>query len=189
MKKLKDIVSRLGYKENSPFKESSFLEINTPTGQITMKGVKIPLLAISNKNEKKIMLPEQEYQFKGDNVLEIPLKLKCGGKMKKRYASGGMINGMNPEEFLSQSANTLNNVNMGIETIGNIGSQIGDAIVPGLGTAIQGGTKLLQLGVQGVDAIFNANKRKQANAMIALKQKDLLTQQINNKVKQSVGYI
>jgi hypothetical protein len=185
MNKLTDIVSRLGYKKDSPFANQKSLEINSPNGNITMKGVDKVLLGISNKGEKKVMLPEKEYKFKGDKILEIPLFM-CGGKT--RYNSGGKINGMNPEEFLDKSANRINTVNMGLETVGNLGT-VADSFVPGLGTAIQGGTKLLQLGVQGVDTLLNGDKRKQANEMLALQQKDMLTQQLNNKIKSSVGYI
>lgn len=49
--------------------------VPTKNGEITMKNLVNPLLAISlETGEKKILMPEKEYQFKDTkNVLEIPL--------------------------------------------------------------------------------------------------------------------
>lgn len=43
------------------------------SNRITMKGVKTPLIGISDEGDVQMMYPEQEYQFKGKNVTEIPL--------------------------------------------------------------------------------------------------------------------
>lgn len=52
------------------------------SNNITMKGVKTPLLGISNTGQKQIMLPEQDYLFDGSSVTEIPLA-KSGIHIKK----------------------------------------------------------------------------------------------------------
>lgn len=72
--KIDDYISIMGYKRMSPFVNEEKLLINTPDGAITMKDVDFPILAISEKGEKKIMLPEKEYSFKGKKILEIPMK-------------------------------------------------------------------------------------------------------------------
>mgnify|MGYP003461018650 FL=1 len=66
-------LSQLGYKRHSPYNKASSLLIHTPTGSITMKEVDHPILGIS-KGEIKFMLPNKEYQFKSNQVLEIPMK-------------------------------------------------------------------------------------------------------------------
>lgn len=42
-------------------------------GRITMKDVKTPVLGIDNQGNSTIMQPEEEYQFQGNSVLEIPI--------------------------------------------------------------------------------------------------------------------
>ena len=42
-------------------------------GRITMKDVKTPVLGIDDQGNSTIMQPEEEYQFQGNNVLEIPI--------------------------------------------------------------------------------------------------------------------
>jgi hypothetical protein len=48
------------------------------SNRITMKGVPYPVLGISNKGDRKMMYPEQEYTFKGNTVTEYPQKKKGG---------------------------------------------------------------------------------------------------------------
>ena len=43
---------------------------------ITMKNVTYPLLGIDDMGHTKLMLPEKNYKFPGNNVFEIPLKGK-----------------------------------------------------------------------------------------------------------------
>lgn len=66
-------LSQLGYKRHSPYNKAPSLLIGTPTGSITMKEVDHPIIGIG-KGEIKFMLPNQEYQFKSNQVLEIPMK-------------------------------------------------------------------------------------------------------------------
>ncbi len=42
-------------------------------GRITMKDVKTPVLGIDDRGNSTVMQPEEEYQFQGNNVLEIPI--------------------------------------------------------------------------------------------------------------------
>lgn len=55
-----------------------------PGNNITMKGVNYPVLGISNTGDKKLMLPGQNYKFKGKYVTEYP--------WLKKYQAGGEVN-------------------------------------------------------------------------------------------------
>lgn len=46
------------------------------SNRITMQGVPYPVLGISDHGDVKMMLPEQEYKFKGNKVTEIPMAQK-----------------------------------------------------------------------------------------------------------------
>lgn len=72
----------LGYKNNSPYKDSKSLVINS--SDITMKDVKVPILGVSDKGDIKYMSPENNYKFKGSKVLEIPIKAQTGLKFKQK---------------------------------------------------------------------------------------------------------
>jgi hypothetical protein len=73
-------LSKTGYKQDSPDKDRSYNVI--PSGSITMKDVKFPILGIDNKGNSMVMNPDEEYDFPGDTVLEFPL-LSKGIKDKK----------------------------------------------------------------------------------------------------------
>ena len=77
-------LSQLGYKRHSPYNKAPSLLINTPSGSITMKEVDHPIIGIG-KGEIKFMLPNKEYQFKSNKVLEIPMK----SIYPKKYQQGG----------------------------------------------------------------------------------------------------
>lgn len=74
-------VSELGYKNNSPYKNQPYLDINTPNGGITMKNVDKVLFAVDNTGQEKIMYPGQEYKFSGNKVREIPIAQKGNGQL------------------------------------------------------------------------------------------------------------
>jgi hypothetical protein len=74
-------VSELGYKNNSPYKNQPYLDINTPNGGITMKNVDKVLFAVDNTGQEKIMYPGQEYKFRGNKVREIPIAQKGNGQL------------------------------------------------------------------------------------------------------------
>ena len=49
-----------------------------PSNRITMKGVDFPVLGVSDTGDTKLMLPNGEYKFNGNNVTEY--KMEKGGK-------------------------------------------------------------------------------------------------------------
>ena len=49
-------------------------EVTTiPGNDITMKGVNYPVLGVSNKGDRKLMMPGRDYKFRGDYVTEYPM--------------------------------------------------------------------------------------------------------------------
>lgn len=68
------------------------------SNKITMKGVNYPVLGVSDKGDKKIMLPNQDYTFNGSSVTEFPIipnsmkskvknkKAQLGADVKKKIA-------------------------------------------------------------------------------------------------------
>jgi len=104
------------------------------SNKITMKGVPYPVLGISNESDKKLMFPDQEYDFRGSSVTEFPL-LKNGKKLKKaQMGTSPLPNNLNwgsedlfvPGQFtaqgqLEQFSNTLPNNNF----LGDIGDKLG----------------------------------------------------------------
>jgi hypothetical protein len=48
------------------------------SNQITMQGVPYPVLGISNTGDTQMMYPDEEYEFIGDSVTEIPMMQKGG---------------------------------------------------------------------------------------------------------------
>lgn len=47
--------------------------VPTDNGNITMKDIDYPVIAFSDNGEKQLMMPNNEYKFKGKNILEIPI--------------------------------------------------------------------------------------------------------------------
>ena len=70
----------MGYKDNSPYKNLPFQVFNTDT--LTMEGVSKPLLAIPDKGQPRVMLPNSGiYEFPMANrITEIPITMQ-GGKV------------------------------------------------------------------------------------------------------------
>ena len=65
-----DLISRLGYRDDSPFKSRPYIDIDTPTGEIDMTNVSIPLLA-----NGRLLPPNSGIHNMGTTkVREIPLK-------------------------------------------------------------------------------------------------------------------
>lgn len=76
--------SILGYKDNSPFKNEPYIDIEG--NLITMEGVSQPLLAIPDNDQPIIMKPGKKYKFPNSTkVREIPL-YQDGGKITKTTA-------------------------------------------------------------------------------------------------------
>lgn len=68
--------STQGYRRNSP-------DLNKPTnlinsGRISMSNVDFPVIGIDNLGNRKVMYPNEEHQFKGSQVLELPVKQDGG---------------------------------------------------------------------------------------------------------------
>lgn len=81
--------SKMGYKDNSPYRNSPSLNINTPSGKIDMSQTGMHLLGIDENGMSKVMPPYSgTHQFGGSQVTEIPLKK--GGKFRpKKLQQGG----------------------------------------------------------------------------------------------------
>lgn len=65
--------------------------VPTPSGKITMKGVKDDLLGIDNLGNTQYMTPNNEYQFEGDIVYEIPQVKKGGSKKPSKKLSRSLM--------------------------------------------------------------------------------------------------
>lgn len=68
-------VSKKGYKEDSPYKNSPYLFISSPNRTITMNGVNRPLLVKDLEyGDTKVLSPNSgNHSFRGTNMLEIPI--------------------------------------------------------------------------------------------------------------------
>lgn len=69
-----ELYSQDGYKRYSKDVNNPYNVI--PSRNITMKNVDFPVLGIDNLGNSKMMWPEEDYIFEGDEVLEIPMKQK-----------------------------------------------------------------------------------------------------------------
>src|SRR6478736_2065317 len=75
MESLMDAKSVMGYANNSPYRNSPYLDIETPEGLITMENTDIDLLGVDNTGHAKVMKANSKnpYKFPGNKVKEIPL--------------------------------------------------------------------------------------------------------------------
>jgi len=80
-----DTKSIMGYANNSPYRNSPYLDIETPEGLITMENTDIDLLGIDNTGHTKVMKAnsKEQYKFPGTQVREIPMKK--GGYTEAQY--------------------------------------------------------------------------------------------------------
>ena len=53
------------------------------SNKITMKGVNQPLIGVSDTGDTQFMQPNQDYSFKGKNVIEYPMTNQDKGQLKK----------------------------------------------------------------------------------------------------------
>jgi len=74
---------KMGYKDNSPYKDLPQQTFDTDT--ITMDGVSQPLMAVANNGQSIMMQPGNEYYFPGaTQVTEYPInKMRMGGLLLK----------------------------------------------------------------------------------------------------------
>tara|TARA_R100001463_G_scaffold7515_6_gene23716 strand:- start:1687 stop:9099 length:7413 start_codon:yes stop_codon:yes gene_type:complete len=75
-KSIEGFVSVDGYKRDSSDVNNDFNIIESSS--ITMKDVDFPVLGIDNLGHQQKMMPEENYEFPGDRVLEIPLAQEGG---------------------------------------------------------------------------------------------------------------
>jgi hypothetical protein len=68
---MKGNVTNTGYWPDSPDRNNDFNII--PSNNITMEGMDMPLLGVSNTGDKKLMVPGKNYKFKGESVMETPV--------------------------------------------------------------------------------------------------------------------
>jgi hypothetical protein len=76
-------------------------EIDSP--YITMEGVPYPVIGRSNTGDTKLMLPGENYKFKGEKVTEYPLVAKAGGQVGINQLDA------QPKKKLNQLLNFTNN--------------------------------------------------------------------------------
>ena len=91
-----DYNSIMGYRDDSPFRNKSSIDINTPTGTIDMSNTGIPLMA----NGRYLPPYSGTHQFNTNQVTETPLaQAKKGGglKRKKEIQQPGQWAGVTPE--------------------------------------------------------------------------------------------
>ena len=81
-RKLKDFIVDPKGQWNHPGKKTYIPNAN---GSITMRGVKYPVLGIDDQGNQQMMYPDQEYQFPGNGVYEIPMAQKGLQTGKKSY--------------------------------------------------------------------------------------------------------
>jgi len=84
---MKGKITKTGYKRDSKDRFNDFNII--PSNVITMENVDFPILGISNKGDKKLMLPNNDYTFNGSSVTEFPI-IPNSMKAKTKKAQGGI---------------------------------------------------------------------------------------------------
>lgn len=57
--------------------------VKIDSNRITMKGVNQPLIGVSDKGDVQYMEPDGEYKFKGNSVIEVPIKAQNGHWLSK----------------------------------------------------------------------------------------------------------
>jgi len=236
-----DFVSLYGYKRYSPFLKEDMLMINTPNGKITMKDVDFPIIGIDNQGEAKIMMPEKEYNFRGNKVLEIPLKGKMqqgglnrmqsfdktqlsfdeikedmrnrilslnamrkempayrkGGKIKtlnnyiKRYASGGLIDGKTPDDYLDKTNKQLSKGQGLIGGVSDVAGGVVDFFIPGAGGLVSASLKGIGSATQmlGMKLAGIPDKIKRARETIARNELETMAKQVEKYTKNSLFYV
>jgi hypothetical protein len=114
-------VSAMGYRDDSPYRDKPSNLIETPTGRITMSGVSQPLIAVDETGDRRVMQPGEEHQFKGKRVLEMPCRT-C----KKHFQYGGEVNAQNSQQLLQGAGSLLGGQAGGIAGLAGKAVQYGD---------------------------------------------------------------
>jgi hypothetical protein len=78
-----------GYRRDSVDKTNPVNFI--PSGDISMKDVDFPIMGTDNLGNSQMMFPENEYQFPGDMVMEVPqAQLGAMGRVAKPFVKKGV---------------------------------------------------------------------------------------------------
>jgi len=100
-------VSKTGYRENSKDKHEPFL--NIPAENISMKGVRSPILAIADTGMSQFMVPPYDYYFPGATIVrEFPLgKMQNGGlwNTNKQAYVDSVMNANSSKNFIQRYLN------------------------------------------------------------------------------------
>jgi hypothetical protein len=199
-----------------------------------MKDVDFPILGISSNGEAKIMMPEKEYKFKGNKVLEIPMRnmqegglnkeqlsfdeikedmrnrilalskmrkempaYRNGGKIKtlsnyiKRYASGGLIDGKTPDDYLDKTNKQLSKGQGLIGGVADVAGGVLDFIIPGSGRLVSSGLKAVGNLAQmaGMKLTGMDKKIKEARETIARNEVETMAKNLEDKIQSALGYV
>lgn len=138
------------------------------SNRITMQGVPFPVYGISDKGDKKMMLPGGEYKFNGNNVTEYPIA-----------QNGGYIKGQRtPEERFAWNEKASGRAELtdspvdwiiGAKGAGSLLTGMGKRMAASADPVIQYGAMMLNrmgyglagtLGVQRLDQMGAANPLK-----------------------------
>lgn len=136
-----DLISQLGYRNDSPFKNAPSLNINSPN--ISMENVSTPLYGISNQTgETKLMKPNKKYKFKNtSSVTEVPAYRK-GGKIN--CATGGLLEGLT--QAASGIAPFLGPIGAGISAASALAPFVKDLFAKPDDTIVSGSPGAYQIG-------------------------------------------
>jgi hypothetical protein len=121
-------ISKMGYKDTSPYNKASSLMIHSPNGSITMNGVSKDLIGIDEYGNQQYMKANSgDYQFQGQQITEIPAKQDGGlvDRKQKGQSLGSLIGGG------LGLASSLFGVppQLGMSIGSNLGSTIGGGLV------------------------------------------------------------
>lgn len=93
--------STQGYKKNSPDRNNPFNII--PSSNITMQGVNHPVLGIDATGFQQLMMPNKDYKFNSEYVLEIPIKQQGGtinpNTIDRNYGAAPNLTNLQPLQF------------------------------------------------------------------------------------------
>ena len=135
-KRLKDFIVDPKGQWNHPGKKTFIPNAN---GSITMRDVKYPVLGIDDQGNQQMMYPDQEYQFPGNGVYEIPMA-QSGGTFNPdtdefigfadelpKAQIGGILNSihpmLNPSNWGVNDYSNKNNFDQAYESAKKAGDQ------------------------------------------------------------------
>lgn len=180
----KFIVDKAG-QHNHPGKNTM---IPNAKGRITMKGVNDVLLGIDDQGNKKVMLPGNEYQFPGNNVYEIPLR------MKKKQMGGSQNDQQMLMDMIQQYAQAIGaDPNQIMQELQAAGPEEQQMMIQEMTAAVSQGmqgsnpfaAEEMQLGGTPEDHMFNPPPQEMYSPM----DMSVLEMQMGGDVNQNKGYM